>query len=229
VAIIFDWAGTLTPWREIDVLGTWRSVATKIDPSRAEHLGDTLYAAERELLGKCLIEHSSTTLEQVFADARIPLEQAVLDAYFAAWTPYTYIDSEGPGVLSGLRDRGIKVGVLSNTLWSRARHEMIFERDNVLGLIDAAVYSSEIPWVKPHPEAFKAALEAVGVEDADSCVFVGDRLFEDIYGAGSLGMRTVYIPHSNLPEHEIGHTEGEPDAVIHSLADLLPLIDSWNM
>jgi putative hydrolase of the HAD superfamily len=39
----------------------------------------------------------------------------------------------------------------------------------------------------------------------------------------------VYIPHSNLPEHEIGHTAGEPDAVIHSLADLLPLIDSWNM
>ena len=44
-------------------------------------------------------------------------------------------------------------------------HEEVFRRDGVLDLIDGAVYSSEIPWTKPHPEAFRAAMAAVGVDD----------------------------------------------------------------
>ena len=43
-----------------------------------------------------------------------------------------------------------QVGVLSNTMWPRAAHERIFIRDEVFDLIDGAVYSSEIPGVKPH-------------------------------------------------------------------------------
>ena len=62
-------------------------------------------------------------------------------------------------------DRGIRVGVLSNTMWPRSAHERVFLRDQVLDLIDGAVYSSEIPWIKPHPEAFRAAMAAVGVHD----------------------------------------------------------------
>ncbi len=57
-------------------------------------------------------------------------------------------------------------------------------------------------------------------------VFVGDRLFEDIYGANQIGMRAVLIPHSVIPASQLG-TDGTPDAVIDQLADLLPIIDSW--
>ncbi len=63
-----------------------------------------------------------------------------------------------PALFAGLRERGIRIGVLSNTLWPRAVHEEIFARDDVLALIDGAVYTSEVPWTKPHPEAFLAAL-----------------------------------------------------------------------
>jgi putative hydrolase of the HAD superfamily len=227
-AVIFDWAGTLTPWCDIDVLEQWTATARAVDPERAEQLGSLLYATERQLLKKCLDEHLSTNLEQIFALAEIPLDPAALAAYFAAWTPYTYTDPHGPGVLAGLRERGIKVGVLSNTTWSREWHESIFERDGLLDLIDAAVYTSEIPWTKPHPEAFRAALRAVGDIEPHRAVFVGDRLFEDVYGARAVGMRTVHIPHSNVPSHERGHTEGEPDATVKDLDELLGLVDSWN-
>ena len=71
---------------------------------------------------------------------------------------------------------GLRVGVLSNTVWPRDWHEEYFRRDGVLDLIDGAVYTSEIPWTKPAPEAFRAAVEAVGVDDPARCVFVGDRL-----------------------------------------------------
>ena len=40
-------------------------------------------------------------------------------------------------------------------------------------------------------------------------------------------MRAVHVPHSEIPAQQRGHTEGVPDAVIHRIADLLPVIDSW--
>src|SRR5690606_34280322 len=139
----------------------------------------------------------------------------------------TYTDPLAAATLAGLRERGIRVGVLSNTSWSRGRHESIFVRDGVHHLIDGAVYTSEIAYTKPHREAFLAAMAAVDVRDPASCVFVGARPFDDIYGARQAGMRAVLIPHSDIPTVQRGHTDGEPDAVIHSLTDLLSVVDNW--
>jgi putative hydrolase of the HAD superfamily len=79
--------------------------------------------------------------------------------------PHTFTDPDVPELLRHLRGRGIKVGVLSNTMWPREWHGGVFRRDGVLDLIDGAAYSSEIDWTKPHPEAFRAAMAAVGVSD----------------------------------------------------------------
>ena len=147
--------------------------------------------------------------------------------YHGWWEPHTLTDPDVPALFRGLRDRDIRIGVLSNTLWPRSEHERIFARDDVLALIDGAVYTSEIAYTKPHPEAFRAALAAVGVENPARAVFVGDRPFDDIHGAKAVGMRAVLIPHSDIPAEQRGHVEGEPDAVITRLADLLTVIDGW--
>jgi putative hydrolase of the HAD superfamily len=94
----------------------------------------------------------------------------------------------------------------------------------VLHLIDGRVYTSEIDWTKPHVEAFAAAREAVGADDPARCVYVGDRLFDDIWGAHNAGMRAIWVPHSDIPSDQIGHTEGEPDAVVQSLRDIPDVI-----
>src|SRR6266581_3408018 len=60
------------------------------------------------------------------------------------------------------------------TVHHSATIEHVFARDSLLGLIDGAVYTSEIPWTKPHPGAFRAAMAAVGEDDPQACVFVGD-------------------------------------------------------
>ena len=117
--------------------------------------------------------------------------------------------------------------MLSNTLWTRAAHEAVFARDGVLDLIDGAVYTSEIPWTKPHPEAFRAALDAVDVKEPERAVFVGDRLYDDIHGAQSVGMRTVYVPHSTIPNGSAAPPRGTPDAVVQRLADVLDVVDGW--
>jgi putative hydrolase of the HAD superfamily len=117
--------------------------------------------------------------------------------------------------------------VLSNTIWPRAFHEAIFERDGVLHLIDGDVYTSEIPWTKPSPKAFGAALDAVGATDPSRCVYVGDRLFDDIWGAQNAGLRAVHVPHSTIPADQVGHSQGRPDASVQRLADVLEVVRAW--
>jgi len=220
-AVIFDWGGTLTPWHTVDFAHCWR--ACGLDGAVA----DRLLAAEEAVWQRAQDTHVSGTLEEVFGAARVTMTPELLSTYFGWWEQHTYTDPDAAPLLAALRDRGIKVGVLSNTLWPRAEHERVFRRDGVLELIDGAVYTSEIRWTKPHPEAFRAALDAVGVSDPARAVFVGDRLYDDIHGARSVGMRAVFVPHSAIPEHQRGTVDGTPDAVIHRLAELLPLIDAW--
>jgi putative hydrolase of the HAD superfamily len=117
--------------------------------------------------------------------------------------------------------------VLSNTVWPRAWHEEYFRRDGVLDLIDGAVYSSEVPWTKPAPEAFHAAADACGASSPGACVFVGDRLFDDVWGAANAGMRTIHVPHSAIPREQVGHSEGEPDAVVARLAEVGEVVRRW--
>lgn len=219
--MIFDWGGTLTPWHVVDGDGPWPSVAGDADVVRRLRVAeDSVWARSRD-------EHRSATLAEVLELARHRADDDTLTRYHSWWDEHSYTDPQVAPLFRDLRERGIAIGVLSNTIWPRARHEEIFARDGVLDLIDGAVYSSEIPWTKPHPEAFRAAMDAVGVSDPARAVFVGDRLFDDVYGAAQVGLRTVYVPHSLIPAEQLGHTEGEPDAVIHELADLLPVIDRW--
>ena len=220
-AVIFDWGGTLTPWHTLEPREAW--IAAVAD----DELADRLLAAETELWVRSRDEHRSGTLGEVFTAAGVTPSAQVWATLREWWEPHTFLDPDVPALFDALRDRGVKVGVLSNTLWSRDEHERIFARDEVLHRIDGAVYTSEIPWTKPHPEAFRAALRAVAVDDAAQAVFVGDRPFDDIHGAKSVGMRAVLVPHSDIPAIQRGHTEGEADAVIQRLGDLLAVVDAW--
>ncbi len=222
-AVIFDWGGTLTPWHTVDPAQVWVG-ATDDDAELAARL----IAAEDHFWDRSRDEHLSFTLDDIFEHAAFRPSESGLSAYHAFWDEHTFTDPAVPAVFSGLRDRGIKIGVLSNTTWPRSRHEEIFRRDGVLELIDAAVYTSEIPYNKPHPEAFRTALAAVGVAEPERAVFVGDRLFDDVHGAKNVGMRAVYVPHSEIPPRQLGPTEGEPDAVVHDLSELLAIVDRWS-
>ena len=223
-AVIFDWGGTLTPWHTVDPGELWRAVcAPHCDEAGLADRVEVLRSAEKSLWEISELEHRSATLDEVFSRAGMEATQALLDSYFREWEPHTLTDPDAAGVMRELRRRGIKIGVLSNTMWPRARHELIFARDGLLDLIDGAVYSSEIPWTKPHPEAFRAAMAAIGVTRPGECVYVGDRPFDDVHGAQRAGLRTVLIPNSDVPAFD----GARPDAVIERLADLIGVIDGW--
>jgi len=110
---------------------------------------------------------------------------------------------------------------LSNTHWPASFHDMLLERDGLAEYLDACVYTSDLTHMKPHPIAFRAALKAVGANPRRT-VFVGDRLHDDIYGAQQSGMRAVYATHGMADDFDV-----VPDATIHSLTELIPVLDRW--
>lgn len=243
VAVIFDWGGTLTPWHEVDLPEQWRVYArevhgvpvaspevTSADLEAAHGLADRILAAESSAWARGREVHSSATLEQVLADAGVDPDHdrhlLALAAYRRFWEPHTHTDPDVRPLWEGLRERGIRVGVLSNTIWSRDYHREIFARDGVLDLIDADLYSSELPHVKPHPDAFRAACDAIGARPEEA-VYVGDRVFEDVHGPQQVGMRAIWIPHSDIPASQRVQVTAIPDAVVHRLIEILDVVDGW--
>jgi len=221
-AVIFDWGGTLTRWHDIDFhaesLALMAAVTTTgHDPEESRA---ALHEAGTIVWGRSRDRQQSATIADLFDVAGLDHDPALLTAYREFWEPHTYTDPEAGPLFEHLRRDGVRVGVLSNTIWPRAWHVDIFERDGVYDLVDGDVYTSEIPWTKPSPHAFRAAMDAVGVTDPARCVYVGDRLFDDVWGAQQAGMRAVHIPLSAIPVAQVGHSEGEPDGVIHTLSEL---------
>jgi len=223
-AVIFDWGGTLTPWHTIDVGELWAAVCAPHYPvAAAATIAASLHAAESQLWRTAAQAHRSASMDALFELAGVGATAELLASYVAAWEPHTFTDPDVPDLLRHLRDRGVRVGVLSNTMWPRSWHEDVFRRDGVLDLIDGAVYTSEIDWTKPHREAFRAAMAAVEITDPARCVFVGDRPFDDVHGAQQAGMRAVLVPNSDVPPY----AAAVPDAVISRLADLPAVLASW--
>jgi len=228
-AVIFDWGGTLTSWHDIDFHAESLALAqavvnadhdVEVSRARLHQAGDTIWGRSRD-------HQQSSTVADLFSEAGLEHDPDLLTAYYEFWEPHTLTDPEVGPLFEGLRAAGIKVGVLSNTIWPRAWHEEFFRRDGVLDLIDGDVYSSEISWTKPSPHAFRAAMDAVGATDPSRCVYVGDRLFDDVWGAQNAGLRAIHVPHSLIPPTQIGHTEGTPDAVIHRLGEIPAVLDTW--
>ncbi len=245
-AVIFDWGGTLTPWHTVDLAVQWRDFAQALSGAgggggpggsdglvgseAAAELAGAIMRAETSAWQRAREEHRSARLEDVLVEAGVDLAHADLPAARAAyeqfWEPHTHTDPLVGPLWEELRRAGLSVGVLSNTIWTRDYHRSLFGRDGVLDLIDGDVYSSEIPWAKPHPEAFRAAAEAVGAAPQE-CVYVGDRLFEDVHGPQQVGMRAIWIPHSQIPVEQQVQVQATPDAVIQSLAEVSGVVLGW--
>lgn len=243
-AVVFDWGGTLTPWHEVDLPQQWRVFAREVhglplddprmpldDLAEADSLAMRLAEVEERAWARGREGHESTSLADILDEAGIDpahdRHHLALAAYQRFWEPHTHTDPQVRPLWEALRESGVRVGVLSNTIWTRDYHREVFARDGVLDLLDGDVYSSEIHVVKPHREAFLLACEAVGVAP-ERAVYVGDRLFEDVYGPHQVGMRAILVPHSDIPANQRVSVDVKPDAVAHQLLDVADIVRRWN-
>ena len=102
------------------------------------------------------------------------------------WTDAVVINQELVLLIRDLK-KTYKTGLCSNTQPKLFRQ--ILKENDLEGLFDAIISSSEIGMVKPHPEIFKYTLEQLHVL-ASEAVFVDDRT-ENVQAAASLGIRSL--------------------------------------
>jgi putative hydrolase of the HAD superfamily len=163
-------------------------------------------------------------VRQLLADAGVPVDDAQLEQYLLAeheaWAPARRPASMTQALLDALRDRGLKTGLVSNTMEPRWLLLRDLEEQGLATRLDAVVFSSDVGIRKPRPEIFERALDELGVP-ADRALFVGDRVVADIRGARDVGMRTVQAMWYRAEESVDGI---EPDFRAFTQFDVLNLV-----
>ena len=116
-----------------------------------------------------------------------------------AWTLAHHFElyEDALPTLDALRERGLRLGLLSNT--ARDMDEFVAHH----GLaVDAVLSSRTHGKTKPHETIFRRMLELLGVAPAEA-MMVGDTVDDDVEGALAVGMRAVLVDREGrYPERE---------------------------
>ena len=111
-------------------------------------------------------------------------------------------------LLKGLKKRGIKVGLITNTF---SDERDLIRASELFPYFDAAMISYEQGVLKPDPSMYLKIMEEFGVKP-EECLYVGDGGSKELYAARDLGMNAVqalwfhelafepHVPCDELPE-----------------------------
>jgi dihydrofolate synthase/folylpolyglutamate synthase len=192
-AVTFDVGGTLIePWPSVGTV--YAAVAARHGIHVAAHDLDRQFAAAWK--ARKDFRHSRADwmrlVNQTFAGltAKPPGDGLFSDLYehFAAAAPWRVFEDSIP-CLRRLRERGFKLGVISN--WDQRLRPLL----HALGLhnyFDTIVVSCEVGRCKPHAAIFQAAAAQLGTP-IQGILHVGDSAAEDIEGARRAGLQAVLL------------------------------------
>ncbi len=90
-----------------------------------------------------------------------------------------------------IKDKGIKVGVLTDVAYGMDREYIMKDLEPIADYIDVILTSTETGFRKPNPNSFLSMLEKLNVRP-DEIIYVGDEE-KDIVGANNLGIYSVLI------------------------------------
>jgi putative hydrolase of the HAD superfamily len=136
-------------------------------------------------------------------------------------------------VLAGLKAKGYRIGLISNTgRTPGATMKLVLRDHDILQYFDSTIFSNEVGCIKPNRRIFERALSELGTQPSRA-VHVGDSTLLDVYGARAAGMRAIlFNKYSERFEkyavkyyNANGRSE-EPDATIGSLDDTVKAIES---
>ena len=90
-----------------------------------------------------------------------------------------------------LRAAGCRLALATNGV-ARVQHARL-AGSPLVPYLERLFISGEMGTRKPEPAFFRAALAAMGAEDMDRCVMVGDGLDSDVKGALSVGLDVIWF------------------------------------
>jgi len=142
--------------------------------------------------------------------------------WYSPLTQRTRVAADVIPTLTKLRQRGLKLALVSNTFIPGFVLDKHLQMHNLLEFFPIRVYSSAVGVCKPHPRIFEEALSQVGVSACDA-LFVGDVVRKDIVGAQRVGMRAVL----RKPQAVNGHHR-VADFVIRRISELHNIVASFD-
>jgi putative hydrolase of the HAD superfamily len=131
---------------------------------------------------------------------------------------YVTLDTKAVEVVAELKQRGFRLALISNMMLPGKLLKAKLREAHSLTYFDTIMISSEVGFIKPHPEIFHRTLRKSKLRP-DEVVFVGDTYQQDIVGAKRVGLKTVWLNTRHEPR-TIAHDD-PPDYEIASLAELI--------
>jgi putative hydrolase of the HAD superfamily len=219
-AVLFDLYDTLLYLNAPLVAETKRQLAVRagVDP-------DAWAVLWREnvvdrMLGKLgsLEDEIRLMLRQLGADPSPELVAELAETETAGWTKAVTLYSETVPTLTALRERGLKLGLISNC---SAQAGAVLERIGLAQRFDAVVLSCDVGLAKPELAIFEHACRALDVPLAES-MFVADGAFMELDAAKAAGIVAVKIEQ----DHQSGDfgTSTSFDHRIERLTEVLRLL-----
>lgn len=241
-AVIFDlggtlieYAGTYTTWPALEAPGV--TAAYDILAAHAPSLPayDLFETAVFQLLPQrwqaATCRERNLTVASLLAEAaaahQVTLDETTLPAaaraYEQAIQAQAWLMPQAVETVTAVRQSGLKVGLISNTMFNGDAHRADLERFGLLPAFDAALFSADVNLWKPNPDPFLQMAQMLGVVP-ETAVYVGDDPASDVVGAKSAGMRAVYIKSTQ----RFAAPDGvQPDAQINQLPELIEILHNW--
>ncbi len=118
------------------------------------------------------------------------LADKFFEAFYEPVARQLSIFADSVSVLTELKKRGKKIGLISNTIFPAEYHLREMKNYGLLEHFDFTIFSSSFGWRKPHPAIFNHALEKISLP-AEKTLYVGDRYIEDYMGPTQIGMKAI--------------------------------------
>jgi HAD superfamily hydrolase (TIGR01549 family) len=102
-------------------------------------------------------------------------------------------------VLKRLKDRGLKLGLISNSAFS---YKTPFYDLGLDLYFDTTLFSFEVGMKKPNLEIYKLILQKLDVLP-DQCIMIGDKIIEDVEAPQQIGIRSLLCDRKLNSENSI--------------------------
>lgn len=175
----------------------------------------------------------STILREVLVAWGLPedaLDEGLLDSAVTAYcTALQALVRPLPGAqetLAALHAQGLRLGLVSNTVWPGVFHLEDLERFGLASYLECTLFSADVGIWKPDPRIFHLALEALDLQP-DEAAYVGDHPYFDVYGAQQAGLRGIWMWSAAWTNPRLHELEIQPDATLHALSELIGTIQPW--
>ena len=231
-AALFDWAYTL-----VDLVNEEDRTALRIVYDHLVGLGHTLpdfrkfYDSYHHLFFGMIDlsrpTHREARFDQVLnyllIQSNVELKnqagmEELLKLYYGEIYSHRLVYPDVEPALKELRQAGVRMGIVSNTTNPGPLKDHERRQVGLDGYFEFSIYSSEVPYRKPHPSIFQLALDRLKLGPKE-VLFVGDNVQADVIGAQHVGIPAAWLNRNGNVCPKGVH----PTYEISSMADLLTL------